>query len=408
MEKITLDITEMANGGNAVARAKRGRTVFVPLALPGEKVRAEIVKENNKIAFARVLEVLRPSPDRIEPTCPYFGVCGGCHFQHMRYETQLEIKREVVIDQLERIGGFKNVPVLKTLSAARPWAYSHEMELSPAASGGLGYWSPGQKQVIPIEECPISRPELLGLLQDIDLELPGLRKLSLRLSDDEALLAAVEVDGVEAPQLEADFPVSVAIVLPDKTAVNLVGDNYNIQTVNGRDFRVSPGCYFHINPATAGIVIDAILRAAALNGREQLLELYSGVGTLTAFLAAAAAQVIAVEQNPDAVADTAVNLTADNVSLYEGAVEDILPQLDITPDIVVVNPPPQGLSAAALRLVLAQNAGRIIYVSADVATFARDGREMAKAGYQLKEVQPVDGRPQTYHVDVVGCFEIGD
>lgn len=408
MEKLTLDIIEVANGGSGVARANRGRTVFVPMTIPGEKIRAEVHTEKNKTLYADVAEVLRPSPDRIEPTCQHFGVCGGCHFQHIQYEAQLTIKRDVIVDQLERIGNIKNVPVLRPLAAPRPWHYRQEMVLSPVPEGGLGYWSPKEKQVVPIAECPVTRPELLELLQDIDLDLPGLRKLTLRLGDDEALLAAIEVDGVEPPQMEANFPLSVAIVLPDQTAVNLFGDNFNVQTINGRDFRVTPGCHFYTSPEAAGLIVDTVLHYANLNGSETVLELHSGVGTFTSFLAEGATAVTAVEQNPDAVADTAVNLDVDNVTLYEGEVEAVLPQLSLSPDLAVAHPPASGMSREALAQLTAKKAKRIIYVSSDVATFARDGRDLSKAGYQLQELQPIDTHPQTYHVDMVGLWEMGD
>ncbi|HID51094.1 MAG TPA: class I SAM-dependent RNA methyltransferase [Anaerolineae bacterium] len=406
MEKLTLDLTRFANGGWAVGRASRKRTVFVPYAIPDEKVRVGIVAEKKKYLYTRLLQVLKASPDRVEPRCPYFGVCGGCHFQHMRYERQLQAKREVTLDQFERIGNVKNAPVEPTLANPEPWAYRWEIALSPTKEGGLGFWSPVEKQVIPIESCAIARPELLELLQDVDLDLPGLRKLTLRVGDDEALLAAVEVDGVEPPSLEADFPISVAIVLPDRTAASLVGDNFTVQAVKGRDFRVSPGCVFAPSPVGMGLVVDTVLRGAALTGQETVIDAYSGVGALTAFLAEQAAQVIAIEQNPDAVADTAVNLAdCNNVSLYEGTVEEILPVLDITCDILVANPPKTGLSREATQQILALRPSRIIYVSSDVATMARDGRKLNRAGYKLVEIQPIDLRPQTYHIDLVGLWE---
>ncbi|HFQ94703.1 MAG TPA: class I SAM-dependent RNA methyltransferase [Anaerolineae bacterium] len=406
MEKLTLDVTEFANGGWAVGRASRKRTVFAPYAIPGEKVRVEITAEKKKYVYTRLLRVLKPSPDRVEPSCPHFGVCGGCHFQHMRYERQLQAKREVTLDQFERIGNVKNAPVQPTLPNPEPWTYRWEIALSPTKEGGLGFWSPVEKRVIPIESCAIARPELLELLQDVDLDLPGLRKLTLRVGDDEALLAAVEVDGVEPPSLEADFPISVAIVLPDRTAASLVGDNFTVQAVKGRDFRVSPGCVFAPSPAGMELVVDTALRYAALTEQETAVDAYSGVGTLTAFLAEQAAQVIAIEKNPDAVADTAVNLAdCDNVSLYEGAVEETLPALDINCDALVANPPKTGLSREATKQILALRPSRIIYVSSDVATMARDGRKLNRADYNLVEIQPIDMRPQTYHVDLVGLWE---
>lgn len=406
METVTLSLTHMAHGGSAIARKKPYSTIFVPLGIPGERVRAQIVSKKNKHAQAEIVELLDASPERVQPRCAHFGICGGCHFQHIDYHAQLRIKRNVVVDQLARIGKIKNAPVAEMLPNPQPYAWQVEMVLSPVGNGRLGYWSPFLREIIPISECPISHPELVTLLEDIDLDLPGLRKLALRIGDDEALLAAVEVDNVEAPELAADFPVSAAIVLPNRTAANLVGDNYTVQQVLGRDFRVSPGCYLAPSPAAMGQIVETVLGYAALTGEEQVLELYSGVGAITAFLAHRAAQVTAVEQNPDAVEDMAFNLDEfDNVAVYADSVEAALPQLETAVDLLVAHPPAQGFSRKALQQITEKRPSRIITVSGDVATLARDGRQLARAGYQLAAVQPIDMQPQTFHIETVSLWK---
>ncbi|MCP4425102.1 MAG: class I SAM-dependent RNA methyltransferase [Chloroflexi bacterium] len=408
MRELTLKLTIMAHGGAAMGRDENGRPTFVPYTIPGETVRAGLTTEKRHFARAELLDVLEPSPDRIEPRCAHFGTCGGCHFQHMRYEAQLEHKRIIVGDQLQRIGGFDDVQVRSVLANPSPWEYRVDVSFSPVLNavpgGGLGFWSPRERQVIPIESCPIICPQLAALWQDFDLELPGLRKLTLRMGDDESLLAALEVDGVEPPELAADFPLSVALVLPDKTAVSLIGDNYIMQRVKGRDFRVSPGCFFQPSPAAAELLVDVVLAYANLTGLETVLDVYSGVGMLTAFLAEKAAQVAAIELNPDAAADTAVNLhDFDNISLYEGLAEEILPWLDAAPDVVVVNPD-GGMETAVIQAVSAMNPARLIYVSADLPALARDGKKLAQAGYTLVEVQPIDMTPHAFQIDAVSLW----
>lgn len=409
MKTLTLQITAVANGGAGIAQDENGRTIFVPYTLPGETVRAVLVEEKAHHAFARLEELLIPAADRVTPRCPHFGACGGCHFQHARYEAQLRLKQEIVRDQMQRIGGFSQIAVPPTLPNPTPWAYSSELVLSPAAAGGFGLWFPAEKRVAAISECPITHPDLVALLADIDLELPTLRRLTLRIGDDAALLAALEVEDVEPPELTVDFPLSVALILPDETAVSLIGDSYTIQAVKGRDFRVSAGCAFPPSPAAAALVVEQVLAFAALTGAERVLELYSGVGLLTAFLAPGAADVVAIELNEDAVADTAVNLPdGDNVTLYNGWVEDILPALDVQPDLVVMNPPAKGLTRDALTAVTNLRAPRLIYVSSDVATLARDAKFLARAGYQPVSIQPIDARPQTYHVETVSLWRFSD
>jgi 23S rRNA (uracil1939-C5)-methyltransferase len=321
----------------------------------------------------------------------------------MTYERQLQAKWEVVRDQLQRIGGFKNIAVQPVIPHPTPWSYLNDIEFSPVGDGRLGFWSPSEKQVIPIKECHIIHDRLEALFHDIDLDLPDLRKITLRRGSDDAMLAALEVNDVEPPQLETDFPVSVAIVLPDKTAASLIGDIYLIRAVKGRHFRVSPGCFFQ--PGSADALVDTLIDYAQLSGTETVIDAYSGVGMLTAFLAEKAANVIGIEVNRDAVADTAVNLHhTDNVSLYEGWVEDVLPALDVQPELIVLNPPPQGLSRNASQAVLAKAAERLIVISSDIATLARDGKQFAKAGYKLATIQPIDLYPQTFHIDTVSLW----
>ncbi|MCB9418971.1 MAG: class I SAM-dependent RNA methyltransferase [Ardenticatenaceae bacterium] len=405
MTDLTLTLTIMAHGGAAMGRDGNGRPVFIPYTIPGETVRARLTDEKRHYARAELLEIIEPSPDRVEPRCPYFGICGGCHFQHMIYERQLQAKQIVVNDQLQRIGSFDEVNVRPVKPNPTPWGYRIDASLSPVPGGGLGYWSPIKREVIAINTCPIIHPRLQELWQDVDLDLPGLRKLTLRVGDDEALLAALEINDVEPPELEADFPVSIAIVLPDQTAASLVGDNYIVQRVKGRDFRVSPGCFFQPSPAAAELLVDTVLAYVDLNEANSVIELYSGVGMLTAFLAETGAAVTAVELNPDAVGDTAVNLSDfDNVTLYEGPVEEILPLLAVQPDVMVVDPPDGGLSDGVIKSITRLAPSRLVYVSADLPALARDGKKLAQAGYQLIEVQPIDMTPQAFRIDAVSLW----
>ncbi|PIE81712.1 MAG: hypothetical protein CSA11_03425 [Chloroflexi bacterium] len=397
----------MANGGAAMGFDAQDRPIFVPFGIPGETVAVALEEQKNHYARGKLIEVLAASHSRVEPRCPHFGVCSGCHFQHMAYEAQTAVLPQIIADQLKRIGGIENITVNKTVPHEPTWTYRAEVQLSPVPGGGLGFWSSSRRQVMPIETCPIIREELLNLWQDVDLELPGLRKLTLRIGDDDALLAALEIDDVEPPELEADFPVSVAMVLPNRSAASLVGDPYSVQTINGRDFRVSPGCYFAPNTGMRTAVIQSLLSLANLQGSETILEGYSGGGTLTAFLAEAAAEIVAVEINEDAINDAIVNLNhTENVSLYQGWLEDVLPTLNRQPDVIVVEPPTKGLSGTAVDHLIACTAPKLLYVSADIATLARDGKRLSKAGYQLAQIQPIDTSPHTYHFHTVSLWQL--
>ncbi|MFN2136117.1 MAG: class I SAM-dependent RNA methyltransferase [Candidatus Promineifilaceae bacterium] len=405
MTESVLQPVDYAYGGSAVARDNDGRPVFIQGAVAGEKVRVFITVDKERFAHAYVTEVLEASAERVIPRCPHFGPCGGCHYQHMAYGEQLRAKHHIVHDQLQRIGGLSNINVAPVLPDKTPWEYNFETVFSPVIGGGLGYWSPRLREVIPISTCPITRPELLALFEDIDLDLPGLRKLTLRLDGEGAMLAALEIEDAEAPELAVDFPLSVALVLPDSTAASLIGEPYLVYPVKERVFRASPGSFFQPNLGMAAELVDVMLDLAALSGTERVLELYSGVGMLTAFLAQQALEVMAIEANSDAVIDMAVNLDdLDNVSLYHGFVEDVLPELAERPDLVVFDPGLNGLTARVIDQIAALSAPRLVYVSSELARMARDGRALAEKGYKLQMVQPLDMRPQSYQVDTVSLW----
>lgn len=401
-DQLTVQVDNMGNGGLAIARNENGKPVFVPFTMPDETVRVTLHKAKNNYAHGHLQEIVVPSPQRVIPRCDHFGVCGSCHFQHMDYAYQLVMKQQVVRDQLHRIGGFKDAPVAPLKPHAQPFAYLNSLTLSPTPEGGLGLWSPTLRQVMPIELCHILHPQLMSLWQDIDLDLPELRKVTLRVDSYEQVLLAMEVTDVEPPSLMADFPVSVALILPDQTAVSLVGDFIQNHVVKEREFAISPSVYFPASWAGADMLVEAVLDLAQATSDDIILDAYMGAGILSAFLAEQAGDILGIEQNPDAVADIATNLEqTDNVTVYEGAVEEVLVDLNQRFSCILLHPPANGISRDAMKAIIHRNAPRIVYVSSDVATLARDGRALRDAGYTLAQVQPIDMMPQTYHTEIV-------
>ena len=407
MEPLTIELTAMAHGGAALGRDKSGRVIFVPHGIPGETVRVRPTRGKERFAHAELIEVLAPSPQRVTPRCAHYGRCGGCHFQHIAYPDQLKYKTEVVRDQLSRVGKFDDPPVVLALPSPSAWEYRNSVSFSPTGDGQLGFWSPGEERVIPIERCHIIRPELQNLFQDLDLDLPDLRRITLRTGAAGDLLVVFETEEVEPPALEADFPVSAAMLLPTGEAANLIGDHILIEQCAGRPWQVSAGSFFQVNPGAAEQLVQLVNAFAALTGSESVLELYTGVGLFTASLSAGAGRVIGIEANPDAVADATVNLDdTENVTLYEGPVEEVLPSLSDQPiDLVLLDPPRAGVQPAVIDALLKIRASRIIYVSCDPATFARDARRLVRGGYTLTTVRPVDMFPQTFHIETVSVLE---
>jgi 23S rRNA (uracil1939-C5)-methyltransferase len=407
MMKITLELTAMANGGAALGRDSSGRIVFVPYGIPGEKVIAEVDDNTNRFTWGQLLEVVNPAEERIEPSCPHFGVCGGCHFQHIRYEKQLSYKRYVLIDQLKRIGHIYNEALVKpVLPNSDEWQFASDVRFDGTSNKEFGFWSPLLSEVIPIDVCPITQKKLIDVYNDIKLDADGLRSMVLRQGDDGELLVALDMEDDDPPALETDFPVSVVIFIEDGRVANLVGDNHIIRQVKERSFRVTAGSFFYPSSSATDLLIDVYQSISELNSDDVVLDLYSGVGTITAFSAESAREVIAVERHTDSVVDSTINLTEfDNVTLYEGQAEDILPFLETEPDLIVADPPPDGLSTKVIDQVAKISPARLIYISSDAATFSRDSNRLTRKGYQLLEVWPIDMYPQTYHTLAVSRWK---
>jgi 23S rRNA (uracil1939-C5)-methyltransferase len=409
-DTFTLDLTTMAHGGFALGRHHK-RVIFVPYTLPGERVTARITREKKSFAHAEVLEVVRPSPDRVEPPCPHFGPgkCGGCHWQHIAYERQIEYKQAVLVDQLERLGKFETPPVRPTVPAPHPWGYRVHATFTVAPDGRLGFHSDRGSRVVPIETCHILHPALLDLFEGLDLSVPEIERVRFQVgSDPDDCMIVIQTADDLPPEVEVDFPISVNLLLSDNEPANLIGRSHVTYHVLNRSFRVTAGSFFQVNLPITEVLVGEVLDRLALQGGETVLDLYSGVGLFTAFIAARAGMVVSVESYPPAVTDADQNLAdLDNVDLVEGGVETVLDNLVGPFDAVVVDPPRTGLSADVIDGLVRLAPPRIVYVSCDPATFARDVRQLVRHGYRLLDVLPVDMFPQTFHIECVATLDLG-
>jgi len=398
----------MVHGGQALGR-HAGRAIFVPYAVPGERVVARVTEDRGRYAFAEVVRVLEPSPHRVTPRCPHFGPgrCGGCHFQHVDYAAQPGYKRDVVIDQFRRIGSFTDPLVHPTIPSPDPWAYRNHTTFHVDQAGNLCYVGTDNTTLVPIEECHIIRPELLDLLNELDFDgITGLDRVRLQVGSGGDRMVVLSTGDDEPPELEVDMPVSVNFLLSDNEPINLVGSSHVTSTVRGRTFRVTAGGFFQVNLPQAEALIDLVLHTLTLGGHDTVLDLYAGVGLFTAFLAERASLVTAVESYPPAVTDADVNLAdLDNVDLIEGTVEDVLPELVERYDAAVLDPPRTGVERHALDALAALGPRTMVYVSCEPSTLARDAKRLVEKGYHLVDVTPVDMFPQTYHIECVAHFE---
>jgi 23S rRNA (uracil1939-C5)-methyltransferase len=404
-----LELTSMAHGGSAIGRHE-GRAIFVPYAIPGERITARVTQDKGRFAYAEGVTMLEESETRVQPRCPHFGPgkCGGCQWQHIDYPAQLEFKRQVVIDQLSRLGGLPDVPVHAVIGSPDPWQYRSHVSFNVNEDGKLGFVATDDQHILPIEECHIIRPELLDLFYSLDLEgLTGLSRVRLQVgSDGSDRTIILSTHDNQPPEVESDMPASVNFLFEDGQSLPLIGASEIQYKVHGREFQVTAGGFFQVNLAQADVLVDQVLMRLDLHGEESVLDLYAGVGLFTAFIAEQASMVVSVESYPPAVADADENLSEfENVDLYEGPVEDVLPDLEGPFDAIVVDPPRAGIEGSALDAIAALDANKIVYVSCDPATFARDAKRLTGKGYRLTDVQPVDMFPQTWHIELVGTFE---
>ncbi len=398
-------LTGFAYGGEAIGRLPDGRAVFVPFALPGEQVRIRLVEEKRGHARAELLDVLEVSPARGAPRCLHFGECGGCHYQHMPYPAQLAAKQEILRDQLMRIGGLSDPPVEATVACPAPYGYRNHVQFHLTPSGQMGYYKANSRQLFAIQECHLPQAPIAVVWPQLEFEaLPELERIGLRLGTGDDLQLILESSDPQPPDFSVeDLPIS-AVHLSSAGTVVLAGSDYVIFEVLDRRFRVSAGSFFQVNTLMAETLVEHLLAGISefhpLNPQTVLLDVYCGVGLFSAFLANRAGQLIGIEASPSACEDFVANLDEfDNVELYEDRAELALSSLDVSPEVILVDPPRAGLDRGALDAILTLKPALLVYVSCDPATLGRDARRLAAGGYSLARATPLDLFPQTYHIE---------
>lgn len=396
-------------GGDAMGRLPDGRAVFVSFGLAGEKVRVRLTEEKKNFARGEILQVLESSQDRIQPKCKHFGECGGCHYQHFPYEKQLEIKTEILIDQLKRIGKIENPPVQPMVACPSPWNYRNHIQFSLDESGKLGFQAPNSNKIIPITECHLPESLINDFWHQLEFEPEtDIERVSLRAGKDDDLMLVLESDSPEPPELEIEAGISVAHVYEDNSVV-IAGNDHIIIRALDRDFKVSAASFFQVNTVMAEKMVEHLFTCLPVSLSTALLDLYCGVGLFSAFFAPNCGRVIGVESSPSACEDFVTNLDEfDNVELYEGAAEEVLPGLVgqiANLSYAIVDPPRAGIERHALDALVQLKPQKIAYVSCDPSTLARDAARLIAGGYKLKDVTPFDLFPQTYHIESVSLFE---
>ena len=405
---IEIKLTQIAYNGLALGRSN-GKIYFVPYALPGENVVVEAVKEKKDWVYAKLKKVIDPSPHRIIPSCSYFGPsgCGGCHWQHIDYRAQLEFKTQIVKDQLIRIGGLKTPNVNPACPADFQWGYRNHVQFRPAFDG-WGFVGAKKNNVVKISQCLLLHPILDDLFHQIKVENMGVNKLSLRagVNTGSKLIIAESSENLEF-KTDSFLQASFVQVFPDKTHIVHFGKNHMFEGIEGKAFRVSGQSFFQVNTGGAESLVKLVRKYLALEKKDTNLDLYSGVGLFSLCLEHEVGEVVGVESLPVAVEDFRYNIRAlniNNILIHQKSVNTFLKEFNEKVDAVVLDPPRKGCGPSIIRDLVRLSPQRIVYVSCDPATLARDSGYLTGSGYNLKEAQPLDFFPQTYHIETAALF----
>ena len=390
-----VEITALAAGGDGVARLPDGLAVFVPLAAPGDRVRVRVTERHRRFARAEISEILAAGPGRCAPRCPVFGECGGCAWQHLDYSLQVEAKQTILREALVRIGGWVLSDEIPMTPSPAPYGYRTRARLL-AGRGGIGYRRRGSHALRAVDGCPILVPSLEAEV----IRLSGADPVSPEFAESGEWELVAGWDGrVRSHPVQGPHPPE--FVTPGE----------RIRMRAGQDvLTVSPGTFVQANLALHEALHAAVLEAVG-TGRHAL-ELHAGAGFFTLALARRFEEVEAVEVAPSAVADLRANLRLaglERVRVFEGDVEETLrARTGNPPEVVLLDPPRAGLLPGALESLAELSPDRVVYLSCDPATLARDTARLREYGYSLEKVQGFDLFPQTPHVEALVVLARGD
>ena len=376
-----LSIEKLVYGGDGLARAG-GRVVFTPYVLPGETVRAELNRAKNDLMRGRLLEVTQPSPARVTPRCPYFRRCGGCQYQHAGYEFQLEQKRAILREVLQRVGKIEFEGDIGVVSG-EPWHYRNRVQLH-IDRGAIGYFESGSHRLCPIDHCPIASQKLNEAIAALSREVPRLRPFA----------ATVEL-------FTNENEVQVSVLDRAPAAARPVFESVGVTAPLEYDgFRVSRNSFFQVNRFLTQPLVECA--AGQLEG-DTAIDLYAGVGLFSVRLAKRFRNVTAVESGWSAYRDLEFNVQRAGlpVAAQHKSVEEFLAALERKPDLILADPPRTGLGKQIVSELARIGAPRLTIVSCDPATLARDLRGLLATGYRIETVTLVDLFPQTFHMETV-------
>ena len=443
-ETITLRFEDLTHEGNGVGKIN-GYPLFVPNALPGEEAIVKVVKVNKNFGFGKLMELTKSSPERVEPTCHVH--CGGCQLQHMSYKLQLDMKQNQVQNVMKKVAHLPHVPIHPIMGMEHPYNYRNKVQVPVGEKNGeliVGYYQKRSHRIVEnMDTCSIQAEainEILPVVRQLANQLGieayqeenhrgDLRHIMIRTghaTNDVMIVLVTRTNrlpnkDVLIDELTRRFPQVKSIVqnvnekrtnviLGEKTKV-LWGETYIYDKIGDITFAISAKSFYQVNPIQTKVLYDKALEFANIGSDDVVVDAYCGIGTISLFLAQKAKKVYGIEVVPDAIADAKKNAALNgitNVEFTVGQAEKVMPkwkEQGLTPDVIVVDPPRKGCEADFLQAMIDMEPKRIVYVSCNPSTLARDLRILEDGGYVTKEVQPVDMFPSTNHVEAVTWLE---
>ncbi|HXZ25867.1 MAG TPA: 23S rRNA (uracil(1939)-C(5))-methyltransferase RlmD [Nitrospiria bacterium] len=422
---IDATIDKLVDGGMGLARIE-GQVVFIPGVCPGERVRARVTAVKSGYAEATLEAVMAPSADRIEPPCPVAGRCGGCQWQHLAYPAQLRTKIDILREDLQRIGKLTDPPLLPPIGAPSPYEYRTRIQLKFDCSHRepfIGFYEAQSRRLVPIDRCLVAAPPLnhaiaalRPLLADPATRLPSLEEAHLHLAPGTGELQCRYVTKGEPKKRVESFLAAaekrveglVSQVYYDRSGHRRVwGRDWVVDRIKDRPFRISDRSFAQVNPEQNEALIDTVTAFASLTGRESVLELYCGIGNFGLFLAPDAKSLYGIDENKSAISDARENASTQgiaNVRFTARPVEETVEELAQGAqrwNLIVADPPREGLGRRVTDALVTLKPTRMIYISCVPATLARDLTHLSAGGYRVARIQPVDLFPQTPYLETV-------
>lgn len=448
-DEFIIDIEDIGSDGEGIGK-QEGYTLFVKNTVIGDKVKVKVMKAKKNYGYARMVDLITASPYRVEPRCPLAGKCGGCSLQHLDYAKQLEYKQNKVKNCLVRIGGFNEIEMQPIIGMKEPYYYRNKAQFPVGKNkeGNVvtGFYAGGTHSIIDTSHCYIQaeiNEQIMGkiraFLEDYNISIYNeaenkgiVRHVVTRVGFTTGeLMVCVVINGQNLPHKEeliqrlCEIPhmtsISINIntektnVILGQKVITLWGQPYITDYIGNVRYQISPLSFYQVNPIQTKVLYETALTFANLQGDEVVWDLYCGIGTISLFLAQKAKQVYGVEIVPQAIEDARKNAKMNqitNAEFFVGAAEEILPQKykedAIRADVIVVDPPRKGCEESLLNTIIEMSPERVVYVSCDPATLARDLRYLCDRGYQISRVQVVDQFAHTGHVETVVLISIKD